>query len=248
MNVELSMPVPQSTSVLHVLERALRDPAMPIERAREIWAFQREIAADLARVAYAVDFAQLQGELPEVPRRGRIDIGKGNRPYFYGLWEDANELIKPVLNRHGFGLSFRIDDMADLSRVTVTAVLLHRGGHSEQTSKTLPLDASGSKNAVQAHGSAVSYGKRQTAGALLNLIYRGEDDDGVATGNGKLDEAQIEELRLAIVDAGADIQRFYTVYGIKQLQELPASKFAEALAKLATFKRRQEEAKDATAD
>ncbi|WP_409524602.1 ERF family protein [Pseudomonas sp.] len=44
----------------------------------------------------------------------------------------------------------------------------------------LPLDTSGSKNAVQAVGSSTSYGKRYVMSALLNLTTRGEDDDGHA--------------------------------------------------------------------
>jgi hypothetical protein len=43
-------------------------------------------------------------------------------------------------------------------------------------------DASGNKNAVQALGSAISYGKRYTASALLNLTSHGEDDDSFRAG------------------------------------------------------------------
>jgi hypothetical protein len=44
-------------------------------------------------------------------------------------------------------------------------VLSHELGHSEETTMTLPLDTSGSKNNVQAVGSSTSYGKRYTATA-----------------------------------------------------------------------------------
>jgi len=40
------------------------------------------------------------------------------------------------------------------------------------------VDTSGSKNGVQAVASSVSYGKRYTAGLLLNITTTGEDDDG----------------------------------------------------------------------
>ncbi|WP_122221652.1 phosphoadenosine phosphosulfate reductase family protein [Pseudomonas syringae group genomosp. 3] len=48
----------------------------------------------------------------------------------------------------------------------------------EATSIVLPVDATGSKNGVQAVASSVSYGKRYTAGLLLNITTTGEDDDG----------------------------------------------------------------------
>ena len=213
-----------------------------IEETRELYKFMREIEMDQARAAFAADFAAMQGELPEIPKRGRIDIGRG-RPQLYALWEDVNELIKPVLTRHGFGLMFRVDQGE--GKITVTAILRHRTGLTEETSLLLPIDQSGSKNIVQAHGSAVSYGKRYTAGALLNLTARGEDDDGktAGNGNGHLTDAQIEELQLAIVDAGADIGRFCNVYGIEKVEDLPMRKLPEAKAKLAAFKRQQEAAK-----
>ena len=46
----------------------------------------------------------------------------------------------------------------------------------------LPADTSGSKNVVQAIGSSVSYGKRYTMQALLNITSGGEDDDGHSGG------------------------------------------------------------------
>lgn len=57
-------------------------------------------------------------------------------------------------------------------------MLSHRAGHREVTSIVLPVDTSGSKNGVQAVASSVSYGKRYTAGLLLNITTTGEDDDG----------------------------------------------------------------------
>ena len=60
----------------------------------------------------------------------------------------------------------------------ITAILSHREGHSEETTLTLDADKSGSKNAVQAVGSSISYGQRYAAVALLNITTRGMDDDG----------------------------------------------------------------------
>lgn len=232
-------------SLMDVIIERIRAGAS-LEETREFYAFAREIQADEARVAFAADFAAMQAELPEIPKAGRIDIGKG-KPQQYALWEDVNERIKPVLTKYGFGLTFRRADTAD--KVTVTAILMHKAGHSDETSVPLPIDASGSKNAVQAYGSALSYGKRYSAGLLLNFTSRGEDDDGRAAtngngnGNGHLTEEQLAELQTAIVDAGADIGRFCKVYGIAGVADLPARKLAEAKAKLAAFKRQQEAGK-----
>ncbi|MNE66080.1 ERF superfamily protein [compost metagenome] len=81
-------------------------------------------------------------------------------------------------------------------------MLSHRDGHRETTSILLPADATGSKNAVQAVASSVSYGKRYTAGALLNFTTTGEDDDGQgAIPTQQPDEPVITQRQAAQLDA-----------------------------------------------
>jgi len=230
-------PASESTALTHMIERAARDPSVDIDKLERLIALQERALAQRAKTAYHAALSEMQPELPVIAERGKIDIGRG-KPQSYALWEDINEAIRPVLFKHGFALSFRID--RDAEKILVTGVLSHREGHSEQTTIPLPIDTSGSKNAVQAVGSSTSYGKRYTAGALLNLTSRGEDDDGKAAGGARLTEDQILDLRQAIVGAGADIKRFCAVYGISNVNDLPASKLAEAKAKLATFKRQRE--------
>src|SRR5690606_24552765 len=122
-----------------------------------------------AEQAFNAALSEMQDELPSIGERGNA-AGR----YTYALWEDINATIKPILKRHGFALTFRTD-FSD--GIAVTGVLTHKDGHREETTIKLPADKSGNKNDVQAVASSVSYGKRYTAGALLNLISRGEDDD-----------------------------------------------------------------------
>ena len=112
-------------------------------------------------------------------------------------------------------------------------VLPPREGHSEETTMPLPLDTSGSKNAVQAVGSSTSYGKRYTAAALLNLTSRGEDDDGKASGASEpISEKQMAELQTLINELGADKIKFLAYMKVESLSELPAKRFKDAKAAL----------------
>src|SRR6185503_15653016 len=96
---------------------------------------------------------------------------------------------------HGFALSFRTGSAPD-GKLTVTGILSHRAGHQEETTLALMHDSTGSKNSVQAVGSSISYGKRYTAGALLNITSRGEDDDGKLAGAPEyITETQVSELQ-----------------------------------------------------
>jgi hypothetical protein len=170
MNVGAEPARNESAAIIQVIERAAMNPNVDIDKMERLLQMQERIMARDAKAAYSAAFAEMQPELPEIPEHGK---GHGST---YALWEDINDLIKPVISKHGFGISFRTG--RDGPMVTVTAVLTHRDGHSEETMMALPIDSSGSKNAVQAVGSSTSYGKRYTASALLNLTTRGEDDDG----------------------------------------------------------------------
>lgn len=170
---ELATVPPEAVTMLSVIQRAASDPNCDIDKMERLMQMHERMQARQAEASFATDLAAMQTELPSVGERGQAKVN-GQVRYTFALWEDLNAAIKPVLSRFGFALSFRTDFA---NGIEVTGVLSHRGGHSERTSIRLPADHSGSKNDVQAVASSVSYGKRYTAGALLNLTSHGEDDD-----------------------------------------------------------------------
>ena len=154
----------------------------------------------------------------------------------YARWdEDIHPVLKPILHEHGFSLSFRTSTKQGVS---VEAVLAHSQGHSERTSIDLPSDTSGSKNAVQAVASSVSYGKRYTAGALLNLATGGQDDDGKAAGQKpRITEQQAADLQAKIDKVlGKNTKGFYTwlrtTHKANKLEDLNQNGFDDAIRRL----------------
>lgn len=170
-------PAEGSGSVIQMISRMASDPSADIDKFERLMGMYERMESKQAEAAYNAALAAVQDELPAIAERGQIKNNRGQVQSTYALWEDINKAIKPTLKRHGLALSFRTDTS---NGVSVTGVLTHEKGHREQTSIHLPADASGSKNAVQAVASSVSYGKRYTAGALLNLTSHGEDDDAQA--------------------------------------------------------------------
>jgi hypothetical protein len=148
-----------------------------VEKLERLMAMAERIHDRDAKTAYYAALSQLQDELPEIEERGEIKISENKPGQKYALWEDINKAIKPKLKAHGFALSFRTG-IAD-NKITVTGILSHEAGHAEETTIHLPSDTSGSKNAVQAVGSTISYGKRYGICAMLN-ISTGDDNDGSA--------------------------------------------------------------------
>lgn len=186
-----------AAAIIHVIERAALNPDVDVEKMERLYAMHEKAMERQARMAFASALAELQPKLPVIDRNGRIEVpAKDNRAGHvtpYATWEDMNDAIRPVLHEHGFAISFRIGQAQD-GKITVSGVLCHREGHLEETTITLMHDSSGSKNAVQAVGSSVAYGKRYTAMALLNITSRAPqdaDDDGGRAGRS---EAAIEAI------------------------------------------------------
>jgi len=218
----------ESTAIIQVIERAAMNPNVDIDKMERLLQMQERILARNAKAEYDADFALMQQELPVIVERGGIKDRNGNTQSKYALWEDINEAIKPVLAKYGFGISFRTGKID--GQISVTAVLSHRAGHREETTLELPTDASGSKNAVQSVGSSTSYGKRYTAGALLNLTSRGEDDDGKAAGASQtITEDQAIYLRELIEAVGADERRFCARGKVERLEDIRADQFDAAV-------------------
>jgi hypothetical protein len=247
---DVATQAPTATSegavILSMIDRLIARPDVAVEKLEQMFELHRKVQAEAARRAFYAALSELQSSLPTVAALGKItgeDKDKKEKVTRsrYAKWEDVNEAIRPHLTQHGFALSFRISQPADASRVNVTAVLSHREGHAEETSLHLPNDPSGGKNNVQAWGSSVSYGKRYTAFALLNIAARGEDDDGQRAGNGMITPAQIIELK-ALAKA-ADVAEVTVLerLSVETFDDISARQFSATKAGLITRVRQLKE-------
>jgi hypothetical protein len=223
---------PAPVSILAVIERAARDPNVDVDKMERLMAMHERVLAKTAEAAFNAALSELQPKLPVITENGTIRNSAGKVQSKYALWEDVVAAVTPLLGEYGFALSFKVGRDGD--RLTVTGILRHRDGHSEETTLSLPIDASGSKNNVQGVGSSVSYGKRYTTQALLNLVSRGEDDDGhlASNGNETISAEQKETLVKLMKETNADTAKFLGYMGVGSLDEIKAVNFQKAMTAL----------------
>ena len=188
--------VSEAVSFIQMIERAARDPSVDIDKMERLMQMHERMLAKQAQAAFDAAFAVMQTQLPQMPEHGKIKNKSGGVQSTYALWEDINDIIKPILSKNGFALSFKISNRDKFS--VVTGTLSHKAGHREESTFELPLDISGSKNEVQGLGSSTAYGKRYVAGALLNLTSRGQDDDGAGGRVARLTDGQKADFKAAI--------------------------------------------------
>lgn len=171
-------------TLMEVIGRAAADPNTDVDKLERLLGMYERITAQQAKAAFTAALAALQPTLPTIEERGKTDKTT------YAKWEDINDAIRQLLHAQGFALNFRVARTE--SSVAVTGILSHQDGHSEETTLDLPVDTGPGRNAVQAVGSSVSYGKRYAALALLNITSRAPsdaDDDGRRAGMRRMSDA-----------------------------------------------------------
>ena len=227
-------PEPQSpetvseTSMVQMLDRLARSPDVDVSKLEKLLDMQERIMAKQAESAFNAAMANLQGELPVITEQGEITV-HGEVRSKYARFEDINEAVKPILQRHGFAVSFRVS--TENGHVLVTGVLMHRDGHREETSIQLSPDNSGSKNTVLAVGSSVSYGTRDVLSALLNISTQGEDDDAIGAIE-YLDKDQIANLESLLSEVGADKSKFLKYMQAQSLERIRKDQYETAVRAL----------------
>jgi hypothetical protein len=231
-------PAAQTITMMDIINRAIFDPAVPAEKVERLGAMALQFKAVEAKEAYARAMIAMKPQLPIIERKGLIVIHKQGAPKVdaniiqstpYARWEDIDAAITPILAQHGFVLTFRTGAGAE-GRITVTGILTHEMGHSEESTMPLPLDTSGSKNNVQAAGSSTSYGKRYTATMLLNIRTKGEDDDGNEGGRpGCISDAQAERILELLTRDKADVKAFCAYMKVAAITDIPASEYTRAI-------------------
>lgn len=239
--------VDDSQAVLIVIQQIALDPTVSIDRMRELLAMQERILARNAKREFTRAMAKIQPLMPTIERNGKIVIATKDtrdkpkdqwvvqQESSYAKWEDVWEKIRGPLGEHGFTLTFS-SEMTPAGLIAFTGILTHEGGHEERTTLVLQHESSGSKNAVQAVGSSLSYGRRYTAGMLLNIVSKDieHDDDGQKGGDPPTISAeQFETLGNLMETAKATPEPFLTFYStklklrepLKTLADLPAAQY-----------------------
>lgn len=118
--------------------------------------------------------------------------GGGRTQYSYANLATIIKEITSLLSKHDLSASW--DTGNDGNRVKVSCHITHVAGHRETVTLTAPEDNSGSKNAIQAIGSTVTYLQRYTLMASLGLATADQDDDGHGAGKAEKQPKKIEKI------------------------------------------------------
>ena len=221
---------------MEMLSRAVEN-GQSIDVLDKLMGLQERYEANLGRKAFDAAISDAKASIKPVTKNR-----KGHNGKYADMAAYAKE-VDPILATHG--LSYRFRTKQD-GVVTVTCILAHRDGHSEETTLSASADTGGNKNSIQAIGSTLTYLCRYTLITALGLSSELDDDDGrSATGDEPISEEELVALRKRIDDTKADTARLCETLKVDALPDLRKSqlKAANALlderAKLIAKKRKE---------
>lgn len=216
-----AQPITFHQMISHAIEKGAG-----IEQVERLMEMQERWEVKEAKKSYVDAMNRFRSKCPTIAK-----TRKAHNSMYAGLAETI-EQIKGLLAECGLSHSWKTE--SNDGTITVTCCVTHVAGHQECTSLSAPPDTSGSKNAIQAMASTVSYLERYTFYALLGLASAEMDDDGnMAYGKVEyITEEQIAEIEALADEVGTKTTAMCAFYGAKHLGVFPAKHYDDAIAKL----------------
>jgi len=227
------IPVQSETgAIVSMIERAARDPAVDVDKLRQLIAMRDEAEAKASERAFNAAMTQAQQEMRVVGK----NAANSQTHSRYVTYDKLDQAIRPIYTKHSFGVSFDTDvSPKGNDYVRVLAFVTH-GGHQRTYKLDVPVVTVGPQGkavmtAVHATQSAFTYGKRGLLSGIFNIAVGENDDDGnAASDTGELLSAeQAEEMRALIVDTGANLQAFLKWAKVEKIDDIRADYFESCM-------------------
>lgn len=248
----VAVPPPAALSAAQRVDHAIAQGKW--EEVDKLWELQIKVEQREAERAFNRAMALAKADIPIIEKTRHVSFpGKtgGRTDYWHEDMADIVRAVTPILSNQGLNVRFKTQNADPKAPITVTCKISHIDGHFEENSLSAYPDESGSKNPLQAIGSAVTYLERMTLKPLLGLAADRDDDArGSSRDTAAISPEQLGELTDLFTQISTDparlaalTKRFCTNYGVDKLADLPAHNFEEGRAALKRMIKPQAEEK-----
>lgn len=214
---------------MDMLERAVSSNA-GVEVISKLMDLQDRWQAGQARRSFDEAMAAAKAEIPVIMKNREVDFtsSKGRTNYRHEDLAEIARTVDPILTKHGLSYRFRTTSQPN-EPVSVTCIVSHRHGHSEENTLSAGRDESGNKNSIQAVGSTITYLQRYTLKAALGLAASNDDDGSASEKPAFITSDQLQRIIALADEVKADKDRFCKYLKIGSLAEILASDFDHAM-------------------
>lgn len=220
-----SQDLPATSSPMAIISVAIEKGAS-VETLERLMGLQERYEANEAKKEFALSMSSAKSEIRPIVKAKAVDFttAKGRTNYQYEDLAGIADAVDPILARHG--LSYRYRSSQVEGNISVTCILSHNRGHSEETTLSAFRDESGNKNPIQALGSTVTYLQRYTLKLALGLAAT-KDTDGIPQEEPgrQIDEAQYRYLQDLIEKSGTDEPKFLAYIKAAKLEEITQKQY-----------------------
>jgi len=164
-------------SLMAIISRAASDDKFDVAKLGALLDVKERWEKEEARKAFVRAMTAFKANPPEVFKNMLVSFR--DTKYKHASLDHASSVIGSALAEYGVSHRWSVDQSG--GKIKVACILTHDMGHSESVSMEAPADQSGSKNAIQAIGSAVTYLQRYTLLAASGIAVKNQgDDDGAS--------------------------------------------------------------------
>ena len=208
---------------------------------------QKEYEANEARKAYHKAMAEFKAKPPKIGKDRKVRYekkdGSGKVGYSHASLGNVNEKISIELSKYGLSASWITKQNGSIA---VTCKITHELGHSEETTLSAQADTTGSKNAIQAIGSTITYLERYTLLALTGLATYDMDDDGKASGAPVeyIDDKQRGQILDYLNEYKLKEEKLLAYMKVETIKKITKADFSKAISALENSAKKKEAKND----
>lgn len=236
----------ETNAVLSMIERAARDPAVDIDKLRQLMEMREKAELQAAERAFNSAMRSAQAEMSPVS----ADAENPQTRSRYATYAKLDRALRPIYTKHGFALSFDEADSPKPEHIRVLCYVSHDAGFTRTYHKDMPADGKGAKGGdvmtkTHATGAASSYGARYLLKGIFNVAVGEEDRDGNTAAKiddtppppGAITQEQQDNLRDLLEVKGASLSAFLNWAKHKRLCDIPAEQYDACVAGINGFRK-----------
>lgn len=167
------------------------EKGLDVQALEKLMDLQERWDANQAKKLFFEAFTAFQSEPIDIRKTKAVEFNQKVQYHYAPLADITRQIAKPLKENE---LSYRWEIQDNDKEIKVTCLVSHIAGHTERTTMTATPDTSGSKNAIQARGSAIEYLKRYTLIGALGISTADSDIDG------RLPELDVDKLHKQYMD------------------------------------------------
>jgi len=225
----------ESSSFFAAIERLAKNPDVDVAKIQQIMDMQEQVLDRNAKQAFNASMMRAQNRIELV-------VAKKTNEQTHSKYADLKAILlktKPIYTGEGFSLMFYEGETPKENHKRVCVDIMHEQGHTEQRHGDFAIQTTGiagkaMMTQIHGEGSTFSYGRRYLTCMVFN-IPTGDDDDGNAAGQGKVEyvsDKQKSTIVDFIIDRGVDEKKFLAFMKVESLDKILTKDYDNAIKNL----------------